>query len=63
MAAQDSEGRFTFSQIYDYLRNGEYTVGCEKADKRSLRRRAEFFFVRGDKLYYNGGKLLTSTYS
>jgi len=54
-----SEGRFTFNQIFDYLRSGAYPDGFDKRDKRSLRKRADFFFVREAKLYYNGGKCVT----
>ncbi len=51
-----SELRFTFSQIYDYLRSSLYPDGFDKSDKRSLRRRADFFFVREAKLYSYSGQ-------
>ncbi len=49
-----SELRFTFSQIYDYLRSSLYPDGFDICDKCSLK--TSFFFVREAKLYYNGGK-------
>lgn len=49
-----SEMRFTFSQVYDYLRSGTYPAEFSKADKRSLRKRADVFVIKGTKLYYCG---------
>ena len=55
-----SDGRFSFSQIFDYLRSGSYPDGFEKNDKRALRKRASFFVVKDTKLYYTGGKYVAS---
>lgn len=47
-----AEGRFTYSQLYDYIDGAE---GFEKEDKLALRKRAKFFSVRKANLYYLGG--------
>ena len=49
------EGRFLYSEIYDYINSGKYPTGFEKADKLALRKRAKYFDVRGTKLVYLGG--------
>ena len=51
------EGRFSFSQIYDYLKYGIYPNDFDKEDKRALRKRADYFTLKGAKLRYLGGKL------
>ena len=50
------EGRFSFSQIYEYLNSGTYPDHFEKDEKRALRKRAAFFSVKETKLYYKSGK-------
>ena len=40
-----SDGRFAFSQIFEYLKSGSYPESFDKNDKRGLRNRAAFFVV------------------
>ena len=54
MEDQD-EGKFTYRQIYDYIKDGKYREGLAKAEKLSLRKRSKFFQVEGTFLYYVGG--------
>ena len=51
-----SDGRFAFSQIFEYLKSGSYPESFDKNDKRGLRKRAAFFVVKDTKLYYTHGK-------
>ncbi len=50
-----AEGRFSFSEIFDYLKSGKYPDGFNKNDKRALRKRTEFFDLKETKLYYKNG--------
>ena len=50
------EGKFSFSQLYDYLSSGSYPDHFEKEEKRGLRKRAAFFVIKEAQLYYKGGK-------
>ena len=52
---QWNDGKFTFGQIYNYLRNGAYPEGLSKSEKSVMRRRAKFFRVNEEDLYYIGG--------
>ena len=56
--AEAAEGRFCNSQIFRYLDCGEYPGDFDKNDKTALRKRAEFFCVKGTKLYYKAGSKL-----
>ena len=49
-----NSGRFSFTDIYQYLRNGSYPDSFSKADKSSLRRRCTFFCYKGADLFYTG---------
>ena len=51
-----SDGRFAFSQIFEYLKSGSYPESFDKNDKRGLKKRAAFFVVKDTKLYYTHGK-------
>ena len=53
---KSGEGRFTFREIFEYIKNGKYSEGLAKTDKLSLRKRAKFFQVVESSLYYVGGK-------
>lgn len=53
-AAKEQEGRFTYSEINDYLLSQKYPVGFTKADKLALRKRAKFFKINDGQLYYTG---------
>ena len=44
-------GRFSPSIIYDYIKDG-VPESFSKADKGSLRKRANFFIVKDAELYY-----------
>ena len=48
------EGRFSYSEIYDYLASHKYPLGFSKADKLALRKRSKFFQVKDGHLYYTG---------
>ena len=37
------EGKFSLSQVYDYLSSGSYPDHFEKEEKHGLRKRATFF--------------------
>ena len=54
--ASASDGKFSFSQIFDYLKTGSYPDNFDKSDKRGLRKRAAFFVIKDTKLYYTAGK-------
>ena len=56
--SEDSCGRFSYQEIFNYLREGSYTEGFEKSDKQALRKRAKFFTVKDAHLNYVGGKQL-----
>ena len=55
-------GRFTYDQLFNYIREGAYPKGWTKEDKQAMRKRARYFEVKGSNLYYVGGpsKLNTS---
>ena len=48
------EGRFSYSEIHDYLASHKYPLGFSKADKLALRKRSKFFQVKDGHLYYTG---------
>ena len=50
-----SDGRFTFTQIFEYVRHGKYPEGYSKSDKQALRKRSKYFVVKESELYYIGG--------
>ena len=52
--AQEQEGRFSYSEIHDYLASQKYPLGFSKADKLALRKRSKFFQVKDGHLYYTG---------
>ena len=52
--AQEQEGRFSYSEIHDYLASQKYPIGFSKADKLALRKRSKFFQVKDGHLYYTG---------
>ena len=56
MAELESDDRFSFSEIYQYLNSGIYPENYDKKDKLSLRKRSKFFQCRGKDLIYIGGK-------
>ena len=41
-----SDGRFAFSQIFEYLKSGSYPESFDKNDKCGLRKRAAFCVVK-----------------
>ena len=53
----ESEGRFTYRQIYEYIKNGKYPEGFEKCSKLAIRTRSKFFQVQEMHLHYIGGML------
>ena len=40
-----TDGKFSFSEIFDYILNRRYPEGISKVDKNALRRQAKFFRV------------------
>ena len=55
-----NRGRFSFNQVFEYLNDGSYPGGFDKNDKHVLRKRANFFAVKDNKLYYTSGEFLAS---
>ena len=53
-----SSGRFSYQEIFTYLKEGEYPEDFEKKDKQALRKRVKFFAVKDAHLYYVGGKFI-----
>ena len=51
----DSDGKFSFSEIYNYLCHDKYPEGTSKAEKNSLRRRVKYFRIRDENLNCVGG--------
>ena len=49
-------GRFSPSIIYDYIKDGVYPDSFSKVDKGSLRKRAKFFTVKDEELYYQNSR-------
>ena len=49
-----TDGKFTFSTIHRYIAHSTYPEGLSKADKNALRRRAKFFRVIENDIYYVG---------
>ena len=52
---EQQNGRFSFAEIYAYVRDGRYPSNFTKVDKQALRKRAKFFIVKDTQLYYVGG--------
>ena len=50
-----NDGKFAFGEIFDYIRHRRYPEGFLKVQKNALRRRAKFFRVNEEDLYYIGG--------
>ncbi len=49
MAGDNNHGRFSFSTIYNYIKDGIYPDGFSKSDKGSLRKWAKFCFHKGSR--------------
>ena len=49
------DGRFSFTEIYHYIKEGKYPNSFSKPDKQALRKRAKFFIIKDTQLYYIGG--------
>ena len=58
-AVKHGDGKFSFTDVFNYLQYKSYPGGMSKADKNSLRRRAAYFTVREENLYYVGGGKLS----
>ena len=43
----DGRGRFEYTHLYKYLRDGTYPEGFTKAEKSGLRKRAKFLLRKG----------------
>lgn len=55
---EQQDGRFSFAEIYAYIKDGRYPSSFTKADKQALRKRAKFFTVKDTQLYYVGGGMV-----
>ena len=51
----EKEGRFNYSELNAYVKDGTYPCGYSKGEKRALRKLAKFFAVKGTALCYIGG--------
>ena len=47
-------GRFSYSEIYNYIADQTYPDSFSKADKSSLRKRSKFFCINNAELFYRG---------
>ena len=47
----ESEGRFTYRQIYEYIKGGKYPEGLKKCNKLALPKRSKFVQVQEMHLY------------
>ena len=56
MAKTQTDGRFAYTDLFAYAKEGKYPKGFSKEDKRALRKRAQFFRAKEAALYYVGGK-------
>ena len=54
----ESEGKFTYRQNYEYIKDGKYPEILKKSDKLTHRKGSQFFKVQEMHLYYTGGKFL-----
>jgi len=52
---KNTDGRFSFDAVYNYLRYQQYPEGASKLEKNSLRRRSKYFKLEDEDLYYIGG--------
>ena len=53
----ESEGRFTYRQIYKYIKDGKCPERLEKCNKLALSKMSKFFQVQEMHFYYIGGML------
>ena len=51
-----AEGKYAFSDIYNYVADNTYPAHADKAYKRGLRKRSKYFSADGGRLYYVDGK-------
>ena len=52
---KNTDGRFSFDAVYNYLRYQQYPEGASKLEKNSLLRRSKYFKLEDEDLYYIGG--------
>ena len=52
---KQQDGRFSFTEIYHYIKEGKHLNSFSKPDKQALRKRAKFFIIKHMQLYYIGG--------
>ena len=61
LSRMESFGKFSYEDIFHYLRDASYPGDFTKAEKGSLRKRAKCFLVKGPDLFYKSkstGKML-----
>ena len=51
----ENEGKFTYQQIYGYIKHGKYPETVQKDDKLALWKQSKFFQAQEMHLYYIGG--------
>ena len=56
-------GRFSYQEIFPYLREGKNLEYFERKNKQALRKRVKFFAVKDAHLYYVGRKFILGVYS
>ena len=56
-----SDGKYTFSELYDYLSRREYPPDASKQYKLGIRKRSKYFITDEGRLYYIGGQKKSTT--
>ena len=49
---EESFGRFSYTAIFKYVKDGSYPEGFSKSEKGSLRKRAKYFYIEKAELFY-----------
>ena len=52
MEETEKVSRFTYCDIFAYVKDGKYPTDFTKDEKHALRKRAKFFAAKGTALYY-----------
>ena len=58
---EESFGRFSYTAIFKYVKDGSYPEGFSKSEKGSLRKRAKYFYIKKAELFYKSGTADQST--
>ena len=49
---EESFGKFSFEEIFNYLKDGCYPASFSKSEKGFLRKRTKFFYIMNAELFY-----------